>query len=141
MNSSSCRSTRSPRTQWPGQARKNGWTLGGRSLPQADTLSLCYSDLTVSFDCTVSLPVIWGSQHCWLSGYLFYYNRGPPTPANNKPEFRKQRVGYARKGQTSKGSWSVGRHGSMHKGGRYIGNVFSNCRVRWRLSTSTARRL
>lgn len=69
------------------------WTPGGRSLPQADTLSLCYSDLMVSFDCPVSLPVIWGSQHRWLSGCLFSYNQGPPTPANNKPEFRKQRVG------------------------------------------------
>lgn len=53
-------------------------------------------------------------------------NQGPPTPANNKPEFRKQRVGYARKGQVSKGSWTVGRHGSVHKGAGDVGNIFSN---------------
>lgn len=109
------------------------------SLPQADTLSLCYSNLMLSFDCPVSLPVIWGSQHRWLSGCLFYYNQGPPTPANNKPEFRKQRVGYARKGQMSKGSWSVGRHGSMHKGASYVGNVFSNRGVRRYQSISRVR--
>lgn len=131
MNSSSCRSTHSPRTQWPGQGRKNGWTLGGRSLPRADTLSLCYSNPTVPFDCTASLPVSWGSQHCWLRGCLFYYNQGPPTPANNKPEFRKQCLGYVRKGHMSRGSCSAGRHGSMHKGTSCIENVFSNCRVRW----------
>lgn len=73
-------------------------------LPQADTRSLCYSDLTVPFDSTASLPVIRGSQLCWPSGRLFYYNWGPPTPANNKPGLRRPRLGYARKGHTSKGN-------------------------------------
>lgn len=75
--------------------------------PQADTLSLCDSDLTASFDSAAWLPVIPGSQLCWPSGSLFYGNRGPPTPANNKPGFRKRHLGYARKGQTSKGNRSV----------------------------------
>lgn len=35
--------------------------------PQADTLSLCDSDLTASFDSAAWLPVIPGSQLCWPS--------------------------------------------------------------------------
>lgn len=90
---SSCRSARSPRTQWPGQGGKNGRAPGGLALPRADTLSLCDSDLTEPFDSAASLPVILGSQLRWPHGCLFCYNRGPPTPANNKPEFKKQHLG------------------------------------------------
>lgn len=79
-------------------------------LPQDDTLSLCYSDLTAAFDSAASIPVIPGSQLCRRSGRLFYYNRGPPTPANNKPGFRNRHPGYARKGHTSKGRGRVGGH-------------------------------
>ena len=37
-------------------------------------------------------------------GRLFYYDQGPPTPANNKPGLRKQHLGDACKGHTSKGT-------------------------------------
>lgn len=56
------------REEWP--------TGGGPAQPQADTLGLCYSDLTASFHPAASLPVTPGSQLCWPSGCLFHYSRG-----------------------------------------------------------------
>lgn len=109
-----------PQDTMAGPGREEWRALGGPTQPQADTLSLCYSDLTCFLIPPPVLPVIPGSQLCWPSCRLFYYNQGPPTPANNEPGFRKLHLGYACKGHTPKGHRSVGGYSPKHKGANCI---------------------